>query len=168
MGHPRAGGLPFSPLPVPLNLTLSIDWRVLAYAFFLSVGAGILFGVAPALAAALRPRLANALKGEDVLARPGRRITTRDALIVGQIAMCLVLLSATGIFLLRSLQRAANIDIGFRSNGIVSAQVDPRVNGYTAGRTVQFLTRLRENIAAQPGVISAIVTDSVPLNGGKS
>ncbi|RXH58720.1 ABC transporter permease [Granulicella sibirica] len=152
------------PAPVPLNLTLSIDWQVLAYVFVLSVGAGILFGVAPALAA-LRPRLANALKGEDILARPGRRITTRDALIVGQIAMCLVLLTATGIFL-RSLQQAANIDIGFRSNGIVSAQVDPSANGYTVERTVQFLMRLRENIASQPGVISAVVTDSVPLNGG--
>jgi predicted permease len=152
------------PAPVPINLTLSIDWRVIAYVFLLSVGAGIFFGIVPALAA-LRPKLANALKGEDALVRPGRKITMRNVLIVGQIAMCLVLMTATGLFL-RSLQQAANIDIGFRSNGIVSAQVDPRVNGYTAERTVQFLTRLRQNIAAQPGVISAVVTDSVPLNGG--
>jgi len=152
------------PAPVPINLTLSIDWRVLAYTFALSVGAGLFFGIVPAWAAS-RPRLSNALKGEDVLARPGRKFTMRNLLIVGQIAMCLVLLTATGLFL-RSLQEAANIDIGFRSNGIVSAQVDPRVNGYTAERTVQFLTQLRQNIASQPGVISAVVTDSVPLNGG--
>jgi predicted permease len=152
------------PAPVPINLTLSIDWRVLVYAFLLSVGAGLFFGIVPAWAAS-RPRLADALKGEDVLARPGRKITMRNLLIVGQVSMCLVLLTATGLFL-RSLQQAANIDIGFRSNGIVSAQVDPRVNGYSAERTVQFLTQLRQNIAAQPGVISAVVTDSVPLSGG--
>ena len=118
------------PAPVPVNLTLNIDWRVLAYTFALSVGAGLFFGIVPAWAT-LRPMVSNALKGEDALARPGRKFTMRNVLIVGQIAMCLVLLTATGLFL-RSLQQAANINIGFRSDGIVSAQVDPRVNGYTA------------------------------------
>jgi predicted permease len=152
------------PAPIPLNLTLSVDWRVLAYSFALSVGAGLFFGIAPAWAAS-RPILSNALKGEDALARPGRRWTLRNTLIVAQIAMCVVLLTATGLFL-RSLQQAANIDIGFRANGIVSLQVDPRVNGYTAERTVQFLADIRQRVAALPGVISVVSTDSVPLNGG--
>jgi putative ABC transport system permease protein len=152
------------PAPVPLDLTLSVDWRVLAYTFALSVGAGLLFGVIPAWAAS-RPMLSNALKGEDPFARPGRRFTLRNILIVAQIAMCVVLLSATGLFL-RSLQQAASIDIGFRSNGVVSLQVDPRVNGYSAQRTVQFLTDIRQRVAALPGVISVVSTDSVPLNGG--
>jgi predicted permease len=152
------------PAPVPLNLTLSVDWRVLAYSFALSVGAGLFFGIAPAWAAS-RPILSNALKGEDALARPGRRWTLRNTLIVAQISMCVVLLSATGLFL-RSLQQAANIDIGFRANGVVSLQVDPRVNGYTAERTVQFLSDVRQRVAALPGVISVVSTDSVPLNGG--
>ena len=152
------------PAPVPLDLTLSVDWRVLAYTFALSVGAGLFFGIAPAWAAS-RPLLSNALKGEDALARPGRKWTLRNTLIVTQIAMCVVLLSATGLFL-RSLQQAANIDIGFRSNGVVSLQVDPRVNGYSAERTVQFLEDIRQRVAALPGVTSVVLTDSVPLNGG--
>ena len=152
------------PAPVPIDLTLSVDWRVVAYTFALSVGAGLFFGIVPAWAAS-RPMLTNALKGEDVLACPGRKITLRSILIVSQIAMCLVLLTATGLFL-RSLQAAANIDIGFRSNGIVSVQVDPRVHGYTAERAVQFFQQLRQNIAAQPGVLSAVITDSLPLSGG--
>jgi predicted permease len=152
------------PAPVPLDLTLRVDWRVLAYTFALSVGAGLLFGVIPAWAAS-HPRLSNALKGEDPFARPGRRFTLRNILIVVQIAMCVVLLSATGLFL-RSLQEAASIDIGFRSNGVVSLQVDPRVNGYSAERTVQFLADIRERVASLPGVISVVSTDSVPLNGG--
>jgi predicted permease len=152
------------PAPVPLNLTLSVDWRVLAYVFALSVGAGLFFGIVPAWSAS-RPILSNALKGEDALARPGRRWTLRNTLIVGQIAMCLVLLTATGLFL-RSLQQAANIDIGFRSSGIVSLSVDPRVNGYTPARTVQFFSDLRQHVAAIPGVTSVVVTDTVPLSGG--
>jgi predicted permease len=152
------------PAPVPLNLTLSVDWRVLAYAFALSVGAGLFFGIVTAWSAS-RPILSNALKGEDALARPGRRWTLRNTLIVLQISMCLVLLTATGLFL-RSLQQAANIDIGFRSNGIVSVSVDPRVHGYTAERTVQFFADLRQHIAAIPGVTSVVITDTVPLSGG--
>lgn len=152
------------PAPVPLDLSLGVDWRVLAYSFLLSVGAGLLFGIAPAWVAS-RPMLTNALKGEDALARPGRKWTLRNTLIVAQVAMCLVLLSATGLFL-RSLQSAARIDIGFRSSGIVSVSVDPRVHGYTAERTVQFFTALRERVAALPGVAAVVVTDSIPLNGG--
>jgi len=152
------------PAPVPLDLTLSVDWRVIVYTFALSVGAGLFFGIAPAWAAS-HPKLSNALKGEDAFARPCRRVTMRSILIVAQIAMCVVLLSATGLFL-RSLQQAASIDIGFRSNGIVSLQVDPRVNGYSAERTVQFLAEARQRIAALPGVTSVVATDSIPLNGG--
>ena len=152
------------PAPVPLNLTLSTDWRVLAYSLLLSICAGLFFGIVSALTAS-NPKIINALKGEDVLARPGRKITLRSALIVGQIAMCLVLLTATGLFL-RSLEQAANINIGFRSSGIVSAQVDPQANGLDPARTAQFLDQLRQNIAAQPGVLSAVLTDSIPLNGG--
>ena len=152
------------PAPIPLDLTLTVDWRVLAYTFALSVGAGLFFGIAPAWAAS-RPKLTNALKGEDPLARPGSRLTLRNLLIVGQVAMCVILLTATGLFL-RSLQQAATIDIGFRANGIVSLSVDPRINGYSAERTVQLLADIRRRVAVLPGVISVVTTDSIPLNGG--
>ncbi|MGD0222557.1 MAG: hypothetical protein ABSF71_09470 [Terriglobia bacterium] len=124
----------------------------------------MLFGLAPAWAAS-RPVLSGALKGEDVLARTWSRWTLRNVLIVSQIAMSLVLLCATGLFL-RSMERASGIDIGFRSHGILMMSVDPRVHGYSAERTNQFLTELRERVADLPGVISAVCTDSVPLSGG--
>jgi len=152
------------PAPVPLDLSVTVDWRVLLYTFALSVATGLLFGLAPAWAAS-RPILSRALKGEDALARPGRRSTLRNTLIVSQIAMSLVLLSATGLFL-RSMQSASGIDIGFRSRGILMMSLDPRVHGYTAERTNQFLAELLQRVAALPGVISAVCTDSVPLSGG--
>jgi predicted permease len=152
------------PAPVPLDLSVRVDWRVLLYSFALSAVSGVLLGIAPAWAAA-RPRLANALKGEDALARPGRRISLRNLLVVAQIAMSVVLLCVTGLFL-RSLQSAAAIDIGFRSKNLLMMSVDPRIHGYTPERTVQFLTQLRQRVAALPGVVSAVVTDVAPLNGG--
>ena len=152
------------PAPVPLDLNVTVDWRVLLYTFALSAGTGLLFGLAPAWAAA-RPILASALKGEDVLARPGRRWTLRNVLVVSQVAMSLVLLCATGLFL-RSLESATSTDIGFRSRGILTMSVDPRVHGYTAAHTAQFLSELRRRVAALPGVVSAACTDGVPLSGG--
>jgi len=152
------------PAPVPLDLSFAVDWRVLAYTFVLSVGTGLLFGLAPAWAAS-RPMLINALRGEDALARPGRRWTLRNVLVIAQIAMSLVLLCATGLFL-RSLQGAAGIDIGFRSGGILMMSVDPQVDGYTPERTTQLLDQWRQRVAALPGVSSVAGTDSVPLSGG--
>jgi predicted permease len=152
------------PAPVPLDLSVTVDWRVLLYTFFLSVGAGLLFGFIPSWIAS-RPMLINALKGEDALARPGRRWTLRNVLVVSQIAMSLVLLCATGLFL-RSLRSAADIDIGFRSRGLLIMSVDPRVHGYTAEHTAQFLNQLRQTVATLPGVMAAVCTDTVPLSGG--
>ena len=152
------------PAPVPLDTTVSLDWRVLLYTFALSVGTGLLFGFGPAWIAS-RPVLANALKGEDGLARPGRRLSLRNILVVAQIVMSLVLLCATGLFL-RSLEQAVGIDVGFRSHDLLMLSVDPRVHGYTPERTTQFLEQLRERVAAIPGVLSVAATDSAPLSGG--
>src|SRR5271170_3500459 len=152
------------PVPIPLDIAVSLDWRVLLYAFGLSIGAGVVFGLAPAWAAA-RPMIANALKGEDALVRPGRRWSLRNILVVAQISLSLVLLCVTGLFL-RSLERAADMDIGFRSQGILMMSVDPRVHGYTPERTVQFLDELHNRAAALPGVTSAVCTDVAQLSMG--
>jgi predicted permease len=150
------------PIPIPLDVRIGVDWRVLLFTFALSVLSGLLLGVAPAWAAS-RPRLANALKGEDALARPGRRWTLRNFLTVAQIAMSVILLSMTGLFL-RSLQSAASIDIGFRPRGLLMMAVDPGLHGYSQQRTVDFLRQLRERTAALPGVVSAACTDYTPLS----
>jgi predicted permease len=152
------------PAPVPLDLNIHADWRVLLYTFALSVGAGVVLGIAPAWAAS-HPILSSALKGEGGLTRSGRRWSLRSVLIVSQVAMSVVLLCATGLFL-RSMQHASGIDIGFRSRGVLIASVDPRVNGYSAERTVKFLQQLRERVAGLPGVAAVVCTDQVPLSDG--
>jgi predicted permease len=152
------------PAPVPIDVRVDVDWRVLLVAFALSAISGLLLGVAPAWAAS-RPQLANALRGEDALARPGRRLSLRNLLVVAQIAMSVVLLCITGLFL-RSLESAASINIGFRPQQLLIMSVDPHVHGYTLEKTVAFLTQLRERTAALPGVVSAACTDYTPLSVG--
>jgi predicted permease len=150
------------PVPIPVDMRIGVDWRVLLFTFGLSILSGLLLGVAPAWAAA-RPLLGSALKGEDALARPGRRWTLRNLLTVAQIAMSVILLSMTGLFL-RSLETAASIDIGFRPQDVLSMSVDPRLHGYTPERTVEFLNQLRERVAVLPGAVSAACTDYPPLS----
>ena len=152
------------PAPVPLDVRVGLDARVLAYIVLISVACGLLLGIGPAWAAS-RPMLSRALKGEDALARAGRRWTLRNVLVVAQIAMSLTTLSLTGLFL-RSLESATHIDIGFRSQGLLMLSVDPRLNGYTPERTSGFLAQLRQRVAALPGVDSAVCTDVALLSGG--
>jgi predicted permease len=152
------------PAPVPIDVAVAVDWRVVLYSLGVSVLCGLLLGIAPAWAAS-RPQLANALRGEDALARPGRRFTLRNLLVIAQIAMSVMLLSVTGLFL-RSLESAARIDIGFSTHNLLMASVDPRVHGYTGERTAKFLSALRQKVAALPGVDSAVVTDLAPLTDG--
>lgn len=152
------------PAPVPLDISVSPDWRVLVFALALSVVSGLLLGLGPAWAAS-RPMLTNALKGEDALARPGRRISLRNVLMVGQISMAVVLLSLTILFL-RSLESAARIAIGFEPHGRLLLSVDPRVHGYTPQRTSAFFAQLRARVEALPGVDSVAVTDVAPLSSG--
>jgi predicted permease len=152
------------PVPVPLDLSIAVDWRVLLFSFLLSVVSGVLLGAAPAWAAS-HPSLANSLKGEDALARTGRHWTLRNVLVVAQIAMSVVVLSLTLLFL-RNLQSAAGIHIGFQPHGLLMLSVDPRVHGYSAERTTVFLSQLQRRTMTLPGVVSAVATDVPLLTGG--
>jgi predicted permease len=150
------------PIPMPIDLTVGVDGNVLAYTFVMSVGTGLMIGLAPAWAAS-RPLIAKAIKGEEVFAHSERRLSLRNVLVLSQIFMSLVLLCATGLFL-RSLQSASNIQVGFRTRGILLLNVDPQQNGYSPLRTTQFVDALRRKVGALPGVRSVAFIDPVPLS----
>ncbi len=96
---------------------MSVDYRVVLYSFLLSLATGIVCGLIPSWGV-VRPAIANGIKGEDQLARPGRFWSLGNVLVIAQIAMSVVLLCSTGLFL-RSLQNASQIEIGFRSSGVL-------------------------------------------------
>jgi len=151
------------PAPIPLNVQVGIDGRTLAYTFLVSVLCSLLLGIAPAWAAS-RPRVADSLKGDARFAASGGRFAARNLLVVAQLAMAVVLLALTGLFL-RSLESASEINIGFRSRGLLLLSVDPRLNGYSPSKISAFLAQLRERAAALPGV-DAVVCSDVPFLSG--
>jgi predicted permease len=152
------------PVPVGMDLSVHVDWRVMVYSFVLSVVAGFVCGFVPAWTAS-QPVMTNALKGEQALARPGRWLSLRSVLVVLQVALSTVLLCAAGLFL-HSLRKAALMDAGFRSRGLVMVSIDPQLHRYVPERTVVLLRSIRERMTALPGVMSATVTDGVPLSMG--
>jgi len=155
------------PLPVPVGLEFRPDLRVLLFTAALAVLTGLVFGLVPALRAT-RPDLVSWLKSENRGFGHMRQFGIRNALVLVQVALSLVLLIGAGLFL-RSLQNASSIDLGFRANGVVSMAFHPSLHHYTPERTQTFMRQLQERVAALPGVQSVAFTDVLPLSlGGTS
>ena len=152
------------PLPFPVVFDFNVDLRVLLFTGGLSILTGILFGLAPALRAT-RPDLVEALKNESPVFGRLRRFSLRNALVVVQVALSLVLLVGAGLFL-RSLRNASSIDIGIKPDNVLLMAVDPKLNRYSREKTQQFLEQLRERVSALPGVRSMSFVDSLPLSIG--
>ena len=110
------------PIDIPLTIELQVDWRVLAFSLFVSVATGLLFGLAPALQAT-KPDLVASLK--DVASQSGaRRSRLRNALIVLQLAVSLLLLVSAGLTL-RALQGLRLLDPGFNADHAFDDVVRP-------------------------------------------
>jgi predicted permease len=157
------------PLPIPLDDTLAIDGRVLAFTAFLALLTGILFGLVPAIQGS-RPDVVPVLKNETVPAGTGHRgiravFSMRQALVVAQIALSLLSLVAAGLFL-RSLRDAQQIDPGFETEGVLVLTFNLGREGYTPERGQLFYREVAERAASLPGVQGAAVAQNPPLAGG--
>jgi len=153
------------PLPVPVLIDLRPDLRVLAFTFAVAVATGVLFGLAPALAAT-RTDVVAALKDDGAATGAGpQRSRLRGALVVGQVSVALLLLVGSGLFV-RSLRNAHTIDPGFEAGGLALASVDLALAGYDADAGRAFYMRALESVRALPGVVSATFVKDPPLGLG--
>jgi predicted permease len=161
----RASPPPPGALPVTLNFAL--DLPVLAFTFALAVGTGIVFGLIPALRAS-RPDLVPALKDQSgTAATRRRRFTPRNGLVVAQVALSLVLLISSGLFL-RSLERTRSLSPGFDVDRLMTVPLNIQLLRYTRDQGKTFYRQVVERIEAIPGVASASIVRWVPLGGGGS
>lgn len=149
------------PMELPLAIDVSPDLRALAFTLVVALLTGVVFGLAPALQAS-RLDLAIALRGDG--AGSGRsRSRLRNALIVGQVALSLVLLSASGLFV-RALDRGRHIDPGFDAANVATAALDVGTAGYDDARGRAFYRALVDRVAALPGVTAAGYARILPLS----
>jgi predicted permease len=147
-----------------LTVTPWPDARVLAVNAAICLLVGVLFGLAPAwqgtgldVGAALRAESAGVLGGSHARLRKG--------LVVTQVALSLLLLVGSGVFL-RSLQNLLAVDAGFDTPRLLSFSVSPRSNGYSPAQQKAFARLLLERVRATPGVSGAGFASNPLLAGG--
>jgi macrolide transport system ATP-binding/permease protein len=153
------------PVDLPLDLGLRMDGMTLVFAIAVSAITGVLFGLAPALQAS-SPHTINALKEEGRSGSGGRTSgRLRSALVVSQVAVCLVLLVGATLFL-RSFIAAQTLSPGFDADRLVTASMDMFPSGYTGERHREFQRRTLEAVQALPGVESAAFGSRIPIGFG--
>jgi len=137
----------------PLTLSATPDGRVLEFTLAISLLTGILFGLIPALQAT-RPELAGTLKDQAGAVVGGTSVGLRKTLVVAQVALSLLLLIGSGLFL-QSLRNLRDLNPGFQTESLAAFAVNPLLNGYKPERMFQFYRQLMERVSGLPGVTHA-------------
>jgi predicted permease len=146
---------------------ISLDVRVLAFTFALSMSTSVLFGMLPALTTR-KVDLRSAMASRSVIG--GGSIRVRQALIAGEVALTIVLLAASGL-LIRTLIHLETLAPGFNPNGVIVAKASlDNVRYHDPAAFRKLLSESIENIKRIPGVESAAYGLGVPyerslLNG---
>ncbi len=139
------------------------DWRLFAFTFGLSLVAGILAGLFPALRASRADALPLLKDGAPGLSGP--RHPLRSLLVAVQVAVSCVVLVGGGLAL-RSLQALSTVDLDFEPKGLLLASFDLGLQRYDAERCRQFRARLLEEVRGLPGVRDAGLADHAPFDVG--
>ena len=147
-----------------LWLNLGLDGHVLAFTIALATMTGVLFGIAPAWRAThADPQATLKAGGRGIADGRGQRRTGR-ALVVGQVALSLMLVTAAGLWL-GSFRRLVTLDPGFRRQGILLLRMDLGRPGLSADQQEATRNDLLRRLRALPGVQAAGVAFSTPFGG---
>ena len=147
---------------IPLLRSVSIDATALAFTLGVTLFTGLVVGIVPAWQVS-RGHEATALRdGGRGTSGGRRRATTRDVLVMGEVALACVLLVLGGL-LLRSFVRVLEIDLGFQPEGAVAWQLNPGRTFDEDAARVAFYEELVARVAAVPGVDAVGLTDTPPL-----
>ena len=161
-------GVSWLPETLPRINEIGLDWKVASFAIILGVLTGIVCGLAPAFAA-LRTSVNETLKeGGRTGSAGGGHARLRSALVVGEIAIALMLLVASGL-LLRSFEKMRNVDLGFRADHVLVASYSLPDKQYATQAAVDgFNNELVRRVQHLPGVKSVGLSSFVPASGSNS
>jgi predicted permease len=146
----------------PVQLTVSADARVAVLALLLAAGSGLFFGLVP-VGGVWRKNAYLVIKNGTAAIAGSPRWTLRDGLLVLQIILCSVLVTASMVAT-RGMIRSLHTSYGFDPNGALLASFDLQMSGHTAHESVVFQRRALDEIAAKPGVTAVGSADKVPLS----
>jgi predicted permease len=142
------------------------DVMVLTFTLGVSVIAGILFGLLPAIRAS-KTDLTTAMK-EKARTRAGRlRFSLSSGMVVLQVALSMVLITGAGLFA-RSLLKLQNENVGFDRSNVLLLGIDPRLAGYKPNQLPTLYQQVLDHLEALPNVRSASMATYSPLSGTRS
>ena len=146
---------------LPMAVPFHMDKRVLLACVGMAVLSALLFGLAPAVQST-RVDLVNALKSADVDVPGRKRLWGRNLLVVAQVSMSLMLLTAA-FLMARGFQHTLLEGTDFTKDHLLMTSFDPRLVQYNAAQTQQFYKLLAERMRETPGVQSEALTQNVPM-----
>ena len=161
----------FLPDDISAQVAARVDGAALLFAVALALGAGLAFGLAPALLST-RDNLHPMYKGQGTALGGGRgAVRTRTVLIASQTVMAMMLLVSAGL-LIESLYNIGRVDLGLRVESLATFRVSPSLNGYTPERAQRLFERLEDELAAMPGItgvtaslVRILADDNICKNG---
>jgi predicted permease len=161
-------GVSLLPETLPRVGSIGLDWPVVGFSLGLAVLTGLFCGLIPSLAAA-RTSVNDALKeGGRTGTAGGGHARLRSVLVIAELAVALVLLTASGL-LLRSFEKMRSVDLGFRTDHVLTAFYGLPHQQYSTQVSVDaFNSALLRKLEQLPGVQAAGVTNLLPDSGGNS
>ncbi len=151
-------------LNIPRLNETRLDMKALGFTFLIALGAGLIFGLAPAWQAS-RIALNETLK-EGGRSGGGKRQRLSGALVIAEVALALTLLVGAGL-MIRSFMRLQNVPLGFAPNHALTMRLALPATKYGQGAPrVNFFDQLLQRLRATPGVIDASAVVNLPLAGG--
>ncbi|HVG17890.1 MAG TPA: ABC transporter permease [Blastocatellia bacterium] len=150
------------PVTLPSFTNVSLDIPVLIIIGLLSLLSGIFFGLAPALASS-KPDFVTAIKeGSKSGPRGNNRLSLRNAFVVAEVAIALVLLVGAGL-MIKSFRRIQAVDPGFSPDRLLSMRINLPPKRYTTPQALAFARQLTERIQPMPSVESFSLASDIPL-----
>ena len=155
----------FAPLDLPRLNEVAIDWRALAFAVVLSIGAALLFGMVPALRT-------SRVNPQDSLRSTGRSLTDargklriRELLVIAEVGLSVMLLVVAAL-LITSFVRLGAVARGFDAHNVLTAQISlPAASIPDREKRYEFYLEILNRLEAQPAVSAAGITAVLPLQG---
>jgi predicted permease len=158
-------GVSFLPETLPRISAIGLDWTVVGFALGLAVLTGLLCGLIPAFAASRTPVNEALKEGGRTGTSGGGHARLRSALVIAELAVALVLLTASGL-LLRSFEKIRAVELGFRTDHLLTASYGlPHQQYSTQAAADAFDAALLSKLQQLPGVQAAGITDALPAAG---
>jgi len=146
------------------GLTPHLDSTVLVFAVGASLLSGIFFGIVPAFRVT-RSSVSEAIKDQGSTSSSGvSHVRFRKALVAGQVAFTMLLLAGAALFV-HTLWNLRNLDLGLRTENVISFSIAPALNGYSTQRSIALVDQLRARVASLPGVRSVGTAEIAALTG---